>query len=210
MTSKPASSPGLPRSTLVTWLGLVALGLAFVGFLVWFGGLRRDFVGKDHPGVGRRLRSLELVPLIGGGEPLTLDSLAGRVALVNLWGTWCGPCRREFPKLMKLEAEFRSESDFRFVSVSCGLDLPDRLPELEQETAAHVTAMGATFPIYADPLWTTRKAVWSVAYSPSGTMPSTVVLDRTGKVRGIWSGYFSGDERLMEELIREILEEGKH
>jgi hypothetical protein len=110
---------------------------------------------------------------------------------------------------MTLEEKFRSEPDFRFVSVSCGLELPDELAELERETSAYVKAMGATFPIHADPLWTTRKAVWSVAFSPSGTMPSTVVLDRTGKVRGIWQGYFAGDERLMEALVREILNEGR-
>jgi thiol-disulfide isomerase/thioredoxin len=209
MPTQAAPRSGLPRSTLVTWLGLAALGLAFMGFLVWFGGLGRDLVGKDHPGVGRRLKFLDLVPLIGDASPLNLDSLEGKVTLINLWGTWCGPCRREFPKLMTLEEKFRSEPDFRFVSVSCGLELPDELAELERETSAYVKAMGATFPIHADPLWTTRKAVWSVAFSPSGTMPSTVVLDRTGKVRGIWQGYFAGDERLMEALVREILNEGR-
>jgi glutathione peroxidase-family protein len=43
------------------------------------------------------------------GEPIKLSNYAGKVLLVNLWATWCGPCRLETPELVKLHKEFRSQ-----------------------------------------------------------------------------------------------------
>ncbi len=209
MSQDPALPAGLPRSTLVTWLGLVVLGAAFLGFLAFSNNPRRDYVGKDHPGAGRRLPGIDLLPLVGNGEPVTLESLEGKVVLLNLWGTWCGPCRREFPRLMKLEERLRGNPDFKFLSVSCGQESPESIPDLRLQTEAYAAEMGAKFPIYADPFWQTRKAVAATAYDSRGTMPTTVVLDRTGKVRGIWIGYAGGDERVMEELVLELLSEGQ-
>jgi thiol-disulfide isomerase/thioredoxin len=151
------------------------------------------------------LVNLDLSPLLNGGEPLTLQSLEGRVALVNLWGTWCGPCRREFPQLQKLEQQFSKEPDFKFVSVSCGNEVPEHLEDLRRLTEAYAREMGATFPIYFDSQLATRKSIFNASFSTM--MPTTIVLDRTGKVRGIWTGYAPGDERVMESLVRELLAE---
>lgn len=43
------------------------------------------------------------------GEPIKLSNYAGKVVVVNLWATWCGPCRLEIPELVKLHKEFRSQ-----------------------------------------------------------------------------------------------------
>jgi glutathione peroxidase-family protein len=43
------------------------------------------------------------------GAPIKLSDYAGKVLLVNLWATWCGPCRQETPELVKLHKEFRSQ-----------------------------------------------------------------------------------------------------
>lgn len=43
------------------------------------------------------------------GAPIKLSSYAGKVLLVNLWATWCGPCRLETPELVKLHKEFHSQ-----------------------------------------------------------------------------------------------------
>jgi thiol-disulfide isomerase/thioredoxin len=205
MSTEPAPAAGLPRSTFITWLGLLVLGAGFLAFLTSSSNRRHERIGKEHPGVGRRLVRLDLYPLLNGGEPLTLSSLEGRVALINLWGTWCGPCRREFPQLQKLEQQFSGEPDFKFVSVSCGQESPEDLDDLRRQTEAYVREMGATFPIYADPEAASRKSVFNASFSTA--MPTTIVLDRTGKVRGVWTGYASGDERVMESLIRELLAE---
>jgi len=43
------------------------------------------------------------------GDPIKISSYSGKVLLVNLWATWCGPCRQETPELVKLHKEFRSQ-----------------------------------------------------------------------------------------------------
>jgi cytochrome c biogenesis protein CcmG/thiol:disulfide interchange protein DsbE len=43
------------------------------------------------------------------GAPIKLSNYSGKVLLVNLWATWCGPCRQETPELVKLHKEFRSQ-----------------------------------------------------------------------------------------------------
>jgi glutathione peroxidase-family protein len=43
------------------------------------------------------------------GKPIKLSNYAGKVLVVNLWATWCGPCRAEIPELVKLHKEFRSK-----------------------------------------------------------------------------------------------------
>ena len=43
------------------------------------------------------------------GAPIKLSNYNGKVLLVNLWATWCGPCRLETPELVKLHKEFRSQ-----------------------------------------------------------------------------------------------------
>src|ERR1700742_2027230 len=43
---------------------------------------------------------------VNGGEPIKLSNYSGKVMLVNLWATWCGPCRRETPELVRLHQEY--------------------------------------------------------------------------------------------------------
>lgn len=51
------------------------------------------------------------------GEKVTLESLKGKIVYIDIWATWCGPCRGEIPHLAKLEEEFHSK-DIAFVSIS--------------------------------------------------------------------------------------------
>jgi thiol-disulfide isomerase/thioredoxin len=57
------------------------------------------------------------------GQPATLAAFKGRVALVNLWATWCGPCRAEMPALDRLQAA-KGGDDFAVVPIS--IDIGDR------------------------------------------------------------------------------------
>jgi peroxiredoxin len=127
---------------------------------------------------------------MGGGANLRLKEQRGRVVMVNFWATWCGPCRQEMPQLNRLYEKYKS-SGF----VLLGVNVDDDVAK-----AAEVAAkLGVTFPVLLD----TEKTV-SKLYDLS-TMPSTVIIDRDGKVRYVHRGYLAGYEDNYEKQIRELL-----
>jgi peroxiredoxin len=124
------------------------------------------------------------------GPNLRLQEQRGRVVMVNFWATWCGPCRQEMPQLDRLYQKYHAAG-----FVLLGVNVDD-----DQRKAAEVAGkLGVTFPVLLD----TDKTV-SKLYELS-TMPSTVIIDREGKVRYVHRGYLSGYEDNYEKQIRELL-----
>ena len=124
------------------------------------------------------------------GPNLRLKEQRGRVVMVNFWATWCAPCRQEMPQLNRLYEKYRA-SGF----VLLGVNVDD-----DTSKAAEVAKkLGLTFPVLLD----TDKKV-SKLYDLS-TMPSTVIIDRDGKVRYVHRGYLAGYEDNYEKQIRELL-----
>lgn len=102
---------------------------------------------------------------LDGAETVNLADLAGP-AVVNLWATWCAPCRREMPEFQTVH-EARGDS-IAFVGVNVGDDAPEAL--------AFVEETGVTYDQYADP-----DGLVSTALSTSA-MPVTLVIDADGNV----------------------------
>ncbi len=126
------------------------------------------------------------------GRNVRLDELRGQVVLVNFWATWCGPCREEMPRLNQLYEKFHKSG---FVLLGVNID--------DDPNTALTTAnkLGVSFPVLLD----TDKKV-SKLYDLS-TMPSTVVIDRDGKVRFLHRGYREGVEAEYDQQIRGLLKE---
>ena len=125
-----------------------------------------------------------------GGPNLRLAEQRGRVVMINFWATWCGPCRQEMPHLNRLYEKYAPSG---FVLMSINVDDDTR-------NAAEVAAkLGVKFPV----LWDTDKKV-SRLYDLA-TMPSTVLIDRDGKVRYVHRGYLNGYEDTYEKQVREML-----
>ena len=125
-----------------------------------------------------------------GGPNLRLQEQRGRVVMVNFWATWCAPCRQEMPHLNRLYEKYRGAG-----FVLLGVNVDD-----DTGKAAEVAAkLGVTFPVLLD----TQKSV-SKLYDVS-TMPSTMLIDRDGKVRYVHRGYLAGYEDNYEKQIRELL-----
>ena len=126
------------------------------------------------------------------GRNVRLDELRGQVVLVNFWATWCGPCREEMPRLDTLYQKYR-KSGF----VLLGVNVDD-----DPKTAlATMAKLNVSFPVLLD----TDKKV-SKLYDLN-TMPSTIVIDRDGKMRFLHRGYRAGTESDYEQQIRGLLKE---
>lgn len=126
------------------------------------------------------------------GKNLKLSEHRGEVVMVNFWATWCGPCRQELPLLNRLHEQYR-KAGFTLL----GVNIDDR-PDVAQTMAKK---LGITFPVLFD----TEKRV-SRLYDVNA-MPSTVLIDRDGKVRYIHLGYRAGYETSYESQIRELLKQ---
>lgn len=126
------------------------------------------------------------------GPNMRLQEQRGKVVLVNFWATWCGPCRKEMPHLNRIADKYRASG-----LVMLGVNVDD-----DVRNAADVAAkLGVKFPVLLD----TDKKV-SKLYDLA-TMPSTLVIDRNGRVRFLHRGYQDGYEEAYDKQVRELLKE---
>lgn len=107
------------------------------------------------------------------GNPLSLKDLRGDVVVVNVWGSWCVPCREEAPMLSSLSRELDG-SGVSFV----GIDVRDNVTAAK----AFEKRYGITYPSFDDPR--ARAVLAFQGTVPVQAVPSTIVLDRRGRVAG--------------------------
>jgi thiol-disulfide isomerase/thioredoxin len=116
-----------------------------------------DVVGKPAPQL--QAQSLD-------GKPIDLESLHGKVVLLDFWASWCIPCRREFPVLEKLSAEFRDQG-----LTVIGLDVDEQKSTLTE----FLKSTPVAFPIAASP-------VQVIADLSVTGFPTLVLIDREGNI----------------------------
>lgn len=102
------------------------------------------------------------------GKAVRLSDFRGRVIFLNLWATWCPPCRQEMPSM---EALYRRLKDRDFVILAVAEDAGG-----VEAVAPFVRDVGLTFPVLIDP-----EATLSPRYGATG-YPETFIIDRTGQV----------------------------
>ena len=161
---------------------------------------------KQPEPAAEKLPRLELQPLTGDSQPVTLEELRGRVVLINFWGTWCPPCRVELPHIADIEKKFRDNPAFKPLAVSCTYKMREDVAALRDKTSKFLQQVDIDMPTYADQGGTTRLAAKSAGAFSDG-YPTTLLLDRQGGIRKVWVGYGPGVEKEIEKLISQLLEE---
>lgn len=197
----PASSPAPSQAPPASNANILIFGLIMlvgIMFLAWVGRV------KPIVTIGRSLPQLDLQPLLEGTPPVSSEKLLGKITVLHFWGTWCPPCIEEFPAFVELASHFADNPDVVVVSVSCSQGPEYELAALHDKTLEFMAARGAQLPTYSDSSAMTRQQIALIL--PNGTMgyPTTLLVDREGKIFELLNGYYPGD---MEKLIPAI--EGK-
>lgn len=100
----------------------------------------------------------------------------GRPLLVNFWATWCEPCRDEFPDLIKIDSDYRTDG-LDFITVSL-----DDIGEIKTGVPKFLREMRATMPSYLLNVVDPEPSIKSVDPNWGGALPATVLYDRNGQI----------------------------
>jgi thiol-disulfide isomerase/thioredoxin len=127
------------------------------------------------------------------GKRLTLADFRGRVVLLNIWATWCGPCRSEMPSLDRLQGQHRDDG-LAVLTVSVDSDGSLAVRRFFEQSGIH------NLTPYLDADSATARAFGAHA------IPTTLLIGRDGKVIGSIVGAMEWDSPDAVALIRHYLE----
>ena len=119
------------------------------------------------------------------GKSVSSSDFDGKVVLLNFWATWCPPCREEIPSLVELQKKYGGQG---LVVVGVSLD-EHRLPKVRR----FIEEMGINYPIVLG------NVMMMQDFGGSG-VPTTFVIDRSGKIVAKHSG-FTSKETFEKELM---------
>ncbi|GHC28497.1 hypothetical protein GCM10010308_52200 [Streptomyces vinaceusdrappus] len=130
------------------------------------------------------------------GEPVALADYHGKIVLLNVWGSWCAPCRAEAPALQKVHQDTRDQG-----VVFLGINTRDAS---QRNALAFEKDYGITYPSLWDP--DGRQLLkFKGTVSPSA-IPSTIVIDREGRIAA--RALKALTETELRELLAPVLKEG--
>lgn len=132
--------------------------------------------------------------LLETGEAWESSALAGQVAVLNFWGSWCAPCRVETPQFSEVAAE-TSAAGVQFLGINV------KEPS-EQFALAFIDRFDIAFPSLYDPRGEVALAFRDY---PANAVPSTIVLDTEGRVAAVYTGEVAQDDlrRVLDLLLEE-------
>lgn len=121
------------------------------------------------------------------------DDLLGAPYLLNIWATWCAPCREEMPELQQLHDAY-AERGFQVVAVSV-----DNRSATDQ-ILAFLEEHGIDFPVWHDPTWAIQDAYLLLG------LPGSFLIDADGRIVRKWPGPFKPMDEDVQEDVRRLLD----
>jgi peroxiredoxin len=126
------------------------------------------------------------------GETVSLSSLKGKVVFLNIWATWCGPCREEMPSMETLYDELKNNKDFVMLAVS-------QDTKGKAAVVSYVEKNGYHFKVLLDP-----ENKVGETYNVSG-VPETFIIDRRGRIVAHHMGAFDWSRPDVKEALQQLL-----
>ncbi len=179
---EPAPGDAPPRSRRTLWAVLAALAVAAVTAFLAIGLMNQNVDQSIDDALEKGERppapafTLPLLapggPLTGAeGTPVSLSDLRGRVVVLNMWASWCDPCKNEVPYLQAMADRLAPKG-----VVVLGVDVQDQTVDARE----FIKANGITFPSVRDGNDDVKNA-----YAATG-VPETFVIDRQGRIALKW------------------------
>lgn len=131
------------------------------------------------------------------GTAVRFSAFQGKVVVVNLWASWCAPCKAEMPTLQALAKAYAANEDLVVLPINV-----DATPEGALQ-ARRFLEDHAPLPFYRD-----EKFQLPFLFPGKGVMPQTLILDRQGQVRATLAGDADWASPQARALIDAILAEG--
>jgi len=176
---------------IVIGAGLILVGMA--GFMLW----PRPDVAASAPISGASMtvpvevnyEAPELTLVNLDGQEQSLVDYHGQVVLVNLWATWCPPCKAEMPTL---EAYYQAHQVDGFVTIAVNDGDPT------DDVAAFAKEYELSFPVWLDPTYQATDHAFKTS-----NLPSSFVIDREGNIRLRWVGEI--DRVALEKYVTPLI-----
>src|SRR5579875_1916434 len=182
------------KTLSVLGISLVMAGVLFFAFRALYPALianNQDNNSEVPVAAGDMAADFKLQSL--SGKQVTLSALRGKVVFLNIWATWCGPCREEMPSMETLYDEFRNNKDFVMLAVS--QDTKGR-----GVVAPYVEKNGYHFKVLLDP-----ENKVGEAYEVSG-VPETFIIDRQGRIVAHHMGAFDWSRPDVKDALKQLLD----
>jgi len=129
-------------------------------------------------------------------QTIKLSDYTGKVMVLNVWGSWCGPCRGE-AKDLNVAAELATGKPVQYL----GINIQDD----RQAAADFIASTRTTYPSIFDP---TTRTLLSMNGLPTSSIPTTIVLDQEHKVAHIYLRVITAQE--LTEAVDALLAEGEN
>jgi peroxiredoxin len=149
--------------------------------------------GEQMPPIAAGDRAAEFSLHDLNGNTVSLTSLRGKVIFLNIWATWCEPCREEMPSMETLYNEFKGNKDFVILAVSQDRGGKDAVK-------SYIDKNGYHFHVLLDP-----DNKLSDSYDVSG-VPETFIIDRHGRIVAHHMGAFDWSRSDVHEALEELLD----
>ena len=159
----------------------------------------KESKSKDYPPLAAGLAEADFELL--DGTKFKVSDKKGKVLMLNIWGTWCGPCRAEMPHLIEMQDKHGPQG-FEVI----GLNIGDGsgTPETNEQIKAFATAMKLNYTLARSPNSATAQFY---QITKQQVVPQTLLIDREGHLRGVFIG---GGERIynsMKTTLEKVMSE---
>lgn len=148
---------------------------------------------SDYPPLASAVAQSDMKHL--DGTTSKVADRKGKVLLLNMWATWCGPCRGEMPTLVKMQDEHRDKG-FEIIGLNTDDgDTKEMVEEFAKELKLNYTL------VWAD----TAMQNGLLKISNFNGIPQSFIVDRDGNLRGVFRGGGKAEVSKMEELVAKIV-----